>query len=356
MLGDHMPIPPAGTKGGPARAWLDEQEETDRKNARVIDKLMLALPLELDGQQRVALINAFVAELTQGQTPWLAAIHDKGKDEANPHCHLILRDRHVVTGKRALNMSEKGSTERVRELWESAANAALEKIGSDARIDRRSLPAQREDTLEQAYAAKDHAKRLNLFQKAEKLDRSPRGHEGPRAREIARKGRTSDKLERIHAARRKNPFGRSSRADVRKAPQQPVEAHRGPRRAEAAPQAARRPEKPSQSRREASLAPQFPTPLDEQMANEWIDQFPVMEKRLAEASTASVVQAVLDWFWERIDAARRAFGKEHELSKLMETDVQEAVERNPRAMSLLEAAKKPLPQSRPSGWSGRSGP
>jgi hypothetical protein len=55
-----MPIPRAGTKGGPARAWLDEQEEGDRKNARVIDKLMLALPIELDAQARVELVQSFV--------------------------------------------------------------------------------------------------------------------------------------------------------------------------------------------------------------------------------------------------------------------------------------------------------
>jgi uncharacterized tellurite resistance protein B-like protein len=36
---------------------LDEQEQSDRKNARVIDKLTLALPLELDEKQRIELIR-----------------------------------------------------------------------------------------------------------------------------------------------------------------------------------------------------------------------------------------------------------------------------------------------------------
>jgi uncharacterized protein YifN (PemK superfamily) len=97
-------------------------------------------------------------------------------------------------------------------------------------------------------------------------------------------------------------------------------------------------------------------PLDEQMANEWIAQFPVMEQRLEEARTASVVQAVLDWFWDRIDAARRAFGKDHDLPRLMEADVQEATRRHPRAMSLIEPDEQPKPQARPSGRSGPSGP
>lgn len=111
-----MPIPKAGTKGGPARVWLDEQEAGDRKNARVIDKLRLSLPVELDERRRDQLVKRFVDELTNGEVPWLAAIHDKGKDAANPHVHLVVRDRHIEHGKRALGMSEKGSTERVREL------------------------------------------------------------------------------------------------------------------------------------------------------------------------------------------------------------------------------------------------
>jgi len=142
VLGSDMPVPAAGERGGEARAWLDAQEEADRKNARVIDKVTIALPRELDAVQRVELVRAFAAEVTQGRVPWLAAVHDQGKDAENPHAHVVLRDRDLETGKMALRMSQSGSTEMLRETWERVCNHALERAGVDERIDRRTLEAQ----------------------------------------------------------------------------------------------------------------------------------------------------------------------------------------------------------------------
>lgn len=142
VLGSDMPVPAAGERGGEARAWLNEQESADRKNARVIDKVTIALPRELDAVQRVELVRAFAAEVTQGRVPWLAAVHDQGKDAENPHAHVVLRDRDLETGKMALRMSQSGSTEMLRETWERVCNAALERAGVNDRIDRRTLEAQ----------------------------------------------------------------------------------------------------------------------------------------------------------------------------------------------------------------------
>ena len=145
--------------GGEARAWLDRQEEADRKNARVIDKVTIALPRELNAVQRVELVRAFAAEVTQGRVAWLAAVHDQGKDTDNPHAHVILRDRDLQTGKMALRMSQSGSTEMLRKTWERVCNAALERAGMDERIDRRTLEAQG-------------------------IERVPTKHIGPQARQI----------------------------------------------------------------------------------------------------------------------------------------------------------------------------
>ena len=43
VITEHIPTAEPGSKGGAARAWLDGQEDADRKNARVIDKLEIAL-------------------------------------------------------------------------------------------------------------------------------------------------------------------------------------------------------------------------------------------------------------------------------------------------------------------------
>lgn len=199
VMGEHMPIPKAGTKGGPARVWLDEQEAGDRKNARVVDKLRLSLPVELNEKQREQLLRLFVADLTGGQVPWLAAIHDKGKDAANPHVHLVVRDRHIEHGKRALGMSEKGSTERVRELWESNANLALAMAGLEERIDRRSLEEQRAEKLALAEEWREKSPEVAAAYEAEAatLDRKPAPSTGPAPRAIEAKGKRSTVMRRV---------------------------------------------------------------------------------------------------------------------------------------------------------------
>ena len=178
VVTENMPTPPIGARGGEARAWLDEAEAADRKNARVADRIMLALPVELDAAARVELVRAFVRDLAGGQAvPWLAAFHDLAGDADNPHCHLLLRDRSVATGKRVIGLSERGAVDRVRLAWEQAANAALEAHGSAARIDRRSLLAQG-------------------------ARRDPTQHQGPAAQQIVAKGGRSTKLQRIEKGMR----------------------------------------------------------------------------------------------------------------------------------------------------------
>ena len=165
VMAERMPLAEAGQRGGEARTWLDAQEAADRKNGRVIDKVMLALPRELTAEQQAALVRSFAEEVTLGRAPWLAAIHQDHPE--NPHCHLVIRDKDPETGKRVVGLSEKGSTERLREAWEVAANLALEKAGREERIDRRSLKDQgveREATIHvgpQAAAMERQGKQID---------------------------------------------------------------------------------------------------------------------------------------------------------------------------------------------------
>ncbi|TCQ17477.1 MobA/MobL family protein [Rhizobium sp. PP-CC-3G-465] len=150
-------------KPGRAAEFMVDAENGDRKNARVADKLMLALPRELNPGQRAALVRGFAEDVTQGRASWLAAFHDQGKDAQNPHVHLLIRDRDLATGRRVAGLSEQGSTERLRVLWEDHANRALGAAGRPERIDRRTL-------------------------KAQSIDRAPTVHEGPRAQQMERRG------------------------------------------------------------------------------------------------------------------------------------------------------------------------
>lgn len=137
VMAAHMPA-----ERNAARAWLDGQEKADRKNARVIDKITLALPRELDEAQRRQLVRAFANRITRGRAPWFAAIHQAGADAHNPHCHLVIRDRDHESGKRVAKLSDKGACDRLRQEWEAACNAALKAAGRNERIDRRSHAAR----------------------------------------------------------------------------------------------------------------------------------------------------------------------------------------------------------------------
>jgi hypothetical protein len=179
-----------------AMRWLRDQERNDRANARVADKLVIAIPRELSLQQGIGLVGEFAEALTQGKASWFAAIHAKGKDRSNPHCHLIVRDRDVSSGQRVVLFSA-GPKEvqeraargfpppttihRVRELWEEVANQALAEAGRVERIDRRRLVEQGQYRLAQV-------------------------HEGPNIRAMDRRGvkpTSKEKVQRTRALRKK---------------------------------------------------------------------------------------------------------------------------------------------------------
>ena len=122
-----------------AQTWLNGEERSDRKNARVADKLTIALPRELDADQRRQLVQRFANLITKDRASWFAAIHQIGADAHNPHVHLLVRDRDITTGKRVFGLSERGSCERVRSLWQDVCNTALQDAAQAVQIDRRSF-------------------------------------------------------------------------------------------------------------------------------------------------------------------------------------------------------------------------
>jgi hypothetical protein len=179
---------------GRAQRWLRAAEKADRKNARVADKLVIALPKELTLEQNIALVRTFADTLTKGRASWFSAIHARGKDRHNPHLHLLVRDHDVQTGERVVMFSAgpkeararaaKGKTlpttlHAIRELWEKSANEALEAAGRSERIDRRRLAAQG-------------------------ITRAAQVHEGPNIRAMHRRGhrpRSRDRLVRKRPGR-----------------------------------------------------------------------------------------------------------------------------------------------------------
>lgn len=210
----HMP---AWAKAD-ARAYWEAADTHERSNGRLFKYVEFALPRELTLEQNIALSREFATQLTRGidggNLPFTLGLHE-GKGH-NPHCHLIISERvndgiergpdvwfkRVATGKNAKpenGGARKSSAlkrnewlEDTRARWARVANEALAAAGHDARIDHRTLTAQRDEAL----AKGDH-------DRAKELDRAPQEHLGPRAAGFeARTGRKSLRRHWIEERRR----------------------------------------------------------------------------------------------------------------------------------------------------------
>ncbi|WP_109111415.1 MobA/MobL family protein [Azospirillum sp. TSO35-2] len=150
--------------------FASERERTAGRNGRVMECIIIALPLEASPDQHRALVVAYAERLTQGQAPWIAALHyDR---PGNPHVHLYAFDQGVPrkAGQRGrtpkvMGLSRDGALEEVRTLWAEVHNAHMAAwgYGPAARIDHRSLAAQG-------------------------IVRLPTLHEGPKSRAMAARG------------------------------------------------------------------------------------------------------------------------------------------------------------------------
>ena len=167
VLSNQMPETPLKIA-----SWLDKRESELRKNARMLDKIMVALPIEFTEQERAALAERFVKEITDNKVPWVIAIHDKGKDARNPHAHIAIHDRNLETGKTVCGLSEMGSTKKIRVLWEQVLNEELAAKGLETRVDHRSL-------------------------KEQGIDRKPTIHVGPKVKAMMDKGIRPESKNRI---------------------------------------------------------------------------------------------------------------------------------------------------------------
>ena len=177
-----------------AEAWFREEEKGDRKNARMSDRFIGALPRELTPEQCIEAVEKFCRDVTQDRVPWHFALHleldKKHEPDWNPHAHIIIRDRNIETGRRFLytssgprqraELAEKGvhawTTKDFRVEWEDQMNRALERAGHDARIDHRSL-------------------------KEQGIDREPQIHIGPGSQNAAQKGHEFESQDRPLAER-----------------------------------------------------------------------------------------------------------------------------------------------------------
>ena len=147
-----------------ATLWNAVEKSEKRKDAQTARDIDMALPVELNRQEQIALVRGYAKEnfVDRGMCADFA-IHDKG--DGNPHAHVLLTTREVTEkgfGNKNRDWNGKGNLKSWRESWAVACNERLREHGK--RIDHRTLEAQginREPTKHIGVAVK-HMERKGL--------------------------------------------------------------------------------------------------------------------------------------------------------------------------------------------------
>lgn len=148
-----------------SKMWNLAEKSENRKDARTAREWVIALPDELDEEQRKELAREFAQSLVDryGVVADLA-IHapSKGGDDKNHHAHILLTTRKaeldtenklVLTQKSEIELSNtkrkslgmgtsQEEIKQIRATWANLANHALEYAGYRERIDQRSYADQ----------------------------------------------------------------------------------------------------------------------------------------------------------------------------------------------------------------------
>lgn len=123
------------------------EKSESRKDAGLVRELNIALPTELNNDEKKALAIDFCNEhfVKNGM---IADIAFHKLDSDNPHFHVMLTTRKLSPDGKSFDKKERdwNSKEKLQEWrkgWADTANAHLQKAGIDERIDHRSLADQK---------------------------------------------------------------------------------------------------------------------------------------------------------------------------------------------------------------------
>lgn len=137
-----------------AQRFLNEREDSIRKNGRIIDKLVISIPREMTMDQAVDTIRSFGFQLSDGRAPFYFTIQDWGKN--NPHAHFIYVDADISTGKRVFRTTDRDSSDRIKALWENVCNKELHALGIDASISFQEAAEKKAQRLEEERYVNDN--------------------------------------------------------------------------------------------------------------------------------------------------------------------------------------------------------
>ena len=123
--------------------WNNVEASELRKDSQLARLLEVGLPVELSGDERVALLRDFIAKelVAKGM---IADFCIRG-DTTNPHAHILLTLRGVTPtgfGPKERRWNGKSVLLEWRSAWATQANEHLARAGHAVRIDHRTLEAQ----------------------------------------------------------------------------------------------------------------------------------------------------------------------------------------------------------------------
>ena len=169
------------------RLWNSGEAAEKRKDSQVAREVRVALPRELDPEQRRELVRGFVQAEFAGRG-MVADVSYHDGNSGNPHAHILLTTRELHSdgfGGKDRSWNSKELLSGWREQWAASANRALDRAGSRERIDHRTLEAQRVEAIERGQGGR-----------AEKLDRDPEIHLGKAAWMARRRGAGNERTQR----------------------------------------------------------------------------------------------------------------------------------------------------------------
>lgn len=124
--------------------WNEVESVEKRKDAQVAREFNVALPVELDHGQKLALARDWTqTELVARGMVVQLDFHDL--DSSNPHFHAQATMRRIegdVFGPKVREWNSKEQLQAWRKSWATIANKHLEQAGRAERIDHRTLEAQ----------------------------------------------------------------------------------------------------------------------------------------------------------------------------------------------------------------------
>jgi len=148
---------------GDQRAFWQAADTHERANGRAYTELQIALPRELNDEQRIELAQEAAREFMGGRFAYILAVHNPvAKDKIEqPHLHIMFSERVVDERTRTLpedqffkrngakkdrEWNDRTKPEEIRVKWCEMMNRAMEREGIEERVDPRSWADQgRED-------------------------------------------------------------------------------------------------------------------------------------------------------------------------------------------------------------------